>query len=391
MIVKLKLFASVAADKSILQRNIAVLEVLKENNKSLYDEISRKLREANDFWGRNNNSGRYGFSEMTVEECLSNELSRKGLATKLVSFISDPKNRNAIENYPTVDNISNCSLYTIGQVRLEQKLIDKSGKANIEAKIKDLYQEQTSLIRAIRDLPEEVRDKISKVWEGYFNSGKVSTIDPRLIEELGIPKDKIGHYDFSKLTKTISGFISGKDGVVKGELPNSDLAKVFNAYLSVIEDRNPRDYADFWFKTKKIIEDYKYDRETIKEKMNLLSRLNKVVDDQKKLKKELEECITKCVNSSEFKSKLENTLANYEKDLSRDLGKEIKSEVKTVAESFLKKLVKEHPWKSGIIGTGLAALAGLGIYKGIKNSNKPASEKIDSGEFNRYRNMFDKR
>lgn len=391
MIVKLKLFAVVAADKSILQRNIAVLEVLKENNQSLYDEIARKLREADDFWGRNNNSGRYGFSEMTVEECLSNELSRKGLATKLVSFISDPKNRNAIENYPTVDNISNCSLYTIGQVRLEQKLIDKSGKASIEAKIKDLYQEQVSLTRAIRDLPEEVRDKISKVWEGYFNSGKVSTLDPKIIEELGIPKDKIGHYDFSKLTKTISGFISGKEGTVKGELPNPDLMKVFNAYLSVIEERNPRDYADFWFKTKKIIEDYKYDRETIKEKMNLLAKLNKVVDDQKKLKKELEECITKCVNSPEFKSKLENTLANYEKDLSKDLGKEIKSEVKTAAESFLKRLVKEHPWKSGIIGTGLAALAGFGIYKGIKNSNKPSSGKIDSGEFNHYRNMFDKR
>jgi len=391
MIVKLKLFAVVAADKSTLQRNIAVLEVLKENNKSLYDEIARKLREANDFWDRSNNSGRYGFSEMTVEECLSNELSRKGLATKLVSFISDPKNKNAIENYPTVNNISNCSLYTIGQVRLEQKLIDKSGRASIEAKIKDLYQEQASLIRAIRDLPEEVRDKISKVWEGYFNSGKVSTIDPRLMEELGIPKDKIGHYDFSKLSKWISGFISGKDGVVKGELPNSDLMKVFNAYLSVIEERAPRDYADFWFKTKKIVEDYKYDRETIKEKMNLLAKLNKVVDDQKKLKKELEECITKCVNSPEFKSKLESTLANYEKDLSRDLGKEIKSEVKTAAESFLKKLIKEHPWKSGIIGTGIAALAGFGIYKGIKNSNKPSSGKIDSGEFNHYRNMFDKR
>lgn len=364
MIVKLKLFAvGVAADKSILQRNIAILEVLKENDKQLYNEVASRLSTTGSkFFNVSKQSGLGSFEKLSIEEYLVNIADNKSLAARLVKFISTPSNKSQIENFPVIENLNNSCLWELGYKAARNNAMSAFTDEMTEKEIQKLEECKADLKKSLSNLGEDLRKIVNEKWKDLDEEATKETLDFRnsVIEYLD-KYDKDLKQDF--------------DQVWKNSRKNA----------------HNQNYMDLWYEINEIVEEYTKNNSS--KKADIEKQLAEIDKKLNSVRKSRAEKLDNWIKSPEFKKLVEERLTRIENAMARDLGSSnvVKGNAKKFAMESIKRFIKEHPWKVGIASAGLAALTAFGIYKGVKNNNKPAESKVDPNTFNSYKDMFNNR
>jgi ElaB/YqjD/DUF883 family membrane-anchored ribosome-binding protein len=363
MIVKLKLFAvGVAADKSILQRNVAILEVLKENDLKLYQELSSQLTSSSSKFF-NQYSGKCAFETSSLEDYLINIAEKPGLTARLVKFISTPANKAQIENFPVVDNFNESCIWDLGWRAVENKAIDSFTDEIAEREIQELNKSRKELLESLSSIDDKLKKIVDKKWGELSESVSSEAEEWRnsVLEKVSKWEDKTMKENLDQVWKN-----SGKNA-------------------------HNQNFMNLWFEINRTVEEYLEKNSGKKEKIKKkLAEIDKKIKD---ISKNRSEKFEKWINSPEFEELVKKRLTRIEEALLREggSGNVVKGTAKKFAMESIKRFIKEHPWKVGIASAGLAALTAFGIYKGVKNNNKPAESKVDPNTFNSYKDMFNNR
>ena len=364
MIVKLKLFAvGVAADKSILQRNIAILEVLKENDKQLYEDIASRLSiSGSKFFNVGKQSGLCAFEKLSLEEYLVNVSGNNALAAKLVKFISTPSNKSQIENYPVVKNLNNSCFWDLGCRAARNNAMDAFTDEMAEKEIQKLEECKEELKKSLSSYGDELKRIVSEKWKELDEEATKETLEFR---------------------DSVLEYLDRYDKDLK-----QDFDQVWRNSKKKAHNQN---YMNLWFEINKIVE--KYTEENSEKKAEIEKKLAEIDKKLASICESRSKKLDSWIKSPEFKNLVEKQLTRIEDAMERDLGSSniVKGTAKKFAMESVKRFIKEHPWKVGIASAGLAALTAFGIYKGVKNNNKPAEDKVDSNKFNSYKDMFNNR